>query len=127
MSPIKVYRTAAITGSDDSNGNIALYTNHAITGEILKVIFTRGDARAAGSLQIFESGVAPEEIVRLKTTLQTSQSIYPMVFPVDATGGAISGAGGVVVPRVTNAPLLIVGSGLGNAGSSFSGLQIYYR
>ena len=128
MGQLKTYNTGRITGSADSNGNIAVSTDVPIIGTIHKVSLRRGDARAAGSIEIFESGISFEKVAQLGTSLQTNQSVYPAVFPVDSNGGAaISGAGGTVFKRVVYAPLVIVCSGLGNAGSSFSGLSIYYE
>ena len=113
---VLVYNRGASAGSTDS-----------FRGELFKVKFIRGDAAAAGSVFLYESGVALELLWQKIGGLQTSSNHYPRVYPVDETNVAISGAGGIVVPRVVTAPLVIVGSGFGNAASGVSGLQIWFK
>ena len=118
--------TGTISGNNVGiyNGNV-LGSTMSIKGEVVKVLFYRGDAAAAGSVFLYESGVTPELIFQKIGALQTNSVHYPTVYPVDNTNAAISGAGGTVVRRIVNAPLFVVGSGWGNAGSTISGLYIY--
>ena len=66
---------------------------------------------------LYASGAGTqEELFRKIDNLQTDSVHYPRIYPVDNTNISISGAGGIVVPRVLNdVPLRLVGSGCGNA------------
>jgi hypothetical protein len=116
----KVYPFGAITGVNPST-----YSNMNINGEIVKIIYKRGDAAAAGSLWVYESGATPEQILFIKNVLQTDAVFYPFVAPVDNL--AVTGSPQAFFRRAVNAPIQVVGSGFGNASSGISGLFIYFR
>lgn len=127
MANMKLLQFGAISGN-----NPDVYSNMPINGEIVKIDFRRGDARAAGSLFVYASGSTPEQVFLLKTAMQSDATFYPAVYPVDqdnniiSGGTTLSGVVGTVFRRAVNAPIRIVGSGWGNAGSTISGINIWY-
>jgi len=125
---IHILNTGVISGNNVLvyNGNV-LGSTFSPVGAIQKIIFKGGDARAAGSLFVYESGVTLELLFQKVGALQTDSVHYPRVYPVDETNTSISGTSNApLVPRIVAAPLVIVGSGWGNAGSTISGLVVYY-
>lgn len=101
----------------------ATYTNHAINGEILRVVYNNTDVDA-GSIWLAESGTG-KEIWRSNAASGNDFDVMVTHFPRDDTNTAVSGTGGNGVPFVTNAPLYIAGSALGS-GNAFT-FNVFYR
>lgn len=113
----------------DTSGNLSTESK-AINGVLQKVEFYGGNYTATGSILVTVSGTGESLISYVSGTTRGNVAaggvVYPQVKSVDNVGVVISGTGyEAVTCRVINAPVIIVGSGLGN-GKSGLGVSIVY-
>jgi len=126
-SRLDVYEFKQADFIQDANGNSVIYSNTAINGEIVKIIYTVGTWAQTGSLNIEVSGTG-EPILLMKNVLNTSQIKYPVVHPVDNTNAVTGSPQGFMRREVGPDGILKVwASGVGPIGSVCNGLSVFYR
>lgn len=112
-----------------AGGIVNTYSNFSVNGAIQKIVFIPGNYTATGSLQVQVSGTNELilNIISGTNAMVGSQTnpviLYPFIYNVDSSN--TTGSPQTYTNRVINAPLQLIGSGLGN-GTSGLGVFIHY-
>lgn len=122
-----VFNIGSLTSA--STGLLDVYSDHTINGQIQSIAVGSNTYTNTGSLLIYISGtdnsVQRDLILRLRVGSMMT-TFYPNVNPIDSQM-ALGSATTAISPfqYISNAPIRIVGSGLGNAASGLY-LQVRY-
>ena len=121
-----IFRLGSITAS--SAGLFSTFSDYSVNGTIQSVQILDTSYSDTGSLILFESGTGNSgvglsgRIIRLRAGSE-NQTFYPFVYADN--NAAATGSPQTFAQNVINAPLRLVGSGLGN-GTSGLGVVVKY-
>ena len=119
---IKDYKFGAVSGAV-----AGFYTSHPINGTIQKITYDYNNSATGGSVWVLVSGTVAEQIHYIKGFAADTVA-YPMVQRVDNANASVGYGSGnnIFTEYIVNAPLQLVLSGIGAAGSKIDGVTIYY-